>query len=91
MAADGTETRHLLPGGKPDVDPDPILPHTSELHVNVLERLGESPSWTLDSHRATLARHCHCMQLWCMCIYMTCIFINILHPYTPLAIHYALR
>ena len=59
MAADGSETCHLLPGGKPDVNSYPLLPQLSQLQVNVLERLGERSTRPLDSHRAAFARYSH--------------------------------
>ena len=59
VAADGSQTGHLFPRGEPDVDPDPVLPHTSQLQVDVLERLSERSAGPFHRHRAALARHGH--------------------------------
>ena len=61
VAADGSETGHLFPGGKPNFNSDPLLPQLSQFHVHVFERLGERSTRPLNSHRAALARHSHYM------------------------------
>lgn len=60
VATDCAKTGHLFPGGKPDVDSDSLLSHTSQLHVNVLKGLGECPTWTFDCDLAALACYSHC-------------------------------
>lgn len=62
VATNCAETGHLFPGGKPNVNSDSLLSHTGQLQVNVLKRLGESPTRTFDCDLTALACYSHCRE-----------------------------